>query len=148
MTDSGTLLTIWIKRAHRGVMDPVSEATLVEGKGIDGNVDRSKRRQVTIVDEAAWTRATDEVDVAVKPAARRANLFVRGVDLENSRGRVLRIGDARLLIGGETRPCERMEEAQPGLRAALDPEWRGGAFAEVLTGGIIKPGDAVVFEAG
>ena len=51
MTDinavTGRLEAIWIKRAHRGVMDEVTEATAVAGKGLAGNVDRSRRRQIT-----------------------------------------------------------------------------------------------------
>jgi MOSC domain-containing protein YiiM len=29
------------------------------------------------------------------------------------------------------------------LRLALGPEWRGGAFGEILEGGTIRVGDAV-----
>jgi MOSC domain-containing protein YiiM len=54
-----------------------------------------------------------------------------------------RVGDCRLLIKGETRPCERMEEAWPGLWRALAPPWRAGAYAEVLDDGDIAIGAAV-----
>src|SRR5690606_27104930 len=85
-------------------------------------------------------------DADLNPAARRANILLRGVDLTRSRGRVLRIADCRLRIAGETRPCERMDEALPGLRAAMRPAWRGGVFAEVLDDGFVAIGDPVEWQ--
>jgi MOSC domain-containing protein YiiM len=142
----GRLEAIWIKRAHRGVMDPVQEARLIEGVGIVGNVDRSRRRQVTLLEHDAWSRVMLELGGQVDPSARRANLLVGGVALALSRGRVLRIGDARLVIGGEKTPFERMEAVLPGLRAALSHEWGGGAFAQVLGGAVIHVGDTIEWE--
>lgn len=139
--EEGRVHAIWVKRAHRGKMDAVPEARLVEGKGVAGSADSGGRRQVTIIDLSAWRRACAEIGVEADPAARRANLMLDGVELAGSRGRTLQIGDTHVRILGETRPCERMDEAAPGLRAALKSEWRGGAFGEILRGGMVRVGD-------
>lgn len=127
-------------------MDRVADAQLIAERGIEGNVDRSKRRQVTLLERETWDRVMGELGGSLDPSMRRANLLVSGVALAESRGRILCIGEARLVIGGETTPCERMEEALPGLRAALRPDWGGGAFAQVLRGGTIRAGDRVTWE--
>lgn len=146
MTPPGRVEALWSKRAHRGTMDPVSEVLLVEGQGVQGSAGRSRRRQVTIIEKEVWERVTGALGATVDPSARRANVMVSGIRLPHTRGRVLRIGGARLLIGGEVTPCERMEEAQPGLQAALVPDWNGGAFAQVLTTGLVTVGDEVAWE--
>jgi MOSC domain-containing protein YiiM len=80
------------------------------------------------------------------PETRRANVLVSGIDLRASRGRVLRLGGTKIRIGGEVKPCERMEEAVAGLRALMYPEWKGGAFGEIVGGGTVSVGDAVEWE--
>lgn len=137
----GTIAAIWIKRFRRGPMDPAESAQLVAGQGIVGNANQGGRRQVTIIDEDAWRDATRVVGVDVDPSRRRANVMLRGVDLERTNGMHLRLGECLIQIVGEVRPCERMEEAQAGLRDALRSHWRGGAFGEVIEGGWIRVGD-------
>ncbi|MPZ19378.1 MAG: MOSC domain-containing protein [Luteitalea sp.] len=139
---------IWIKRVRLGPMDSATSCRLIAGRGIVGNANQGGKRQVTILSQAAWETVVEQLGHAVGPAMRRANLFVSGVDLESSRGRILRVGSCRLLVHGETRPCERMEQAHPGLRAALQPSWRGGVFAEVLDDGKISVGDSVEWDQG
>ena len=141
------LENIWLKRAKGGPMDPVQAATLEAGSGLRGNANRGGRRQVTIISQARWTELMGALGADLSPGARRANLMVSGVDLENSRGQVLRVGTTRLKINGETRPCEQMEEAHAGLQALMRERWGGGAFAEVLDGGEIRVGDAVEWES-
>jgi MOSC domain-containing protein YiiM len=139
----GRVESIWIKRFRRGPMDSARDATLVAGRGIVGNANQGGKRQVTIIAREAWDSATAELGEPIPPATRRANLLVSGVELANTRGRVLRIGECRLRIYGETKPCWQMEEAHAGLQSALRPDWRGGAFAEVIDDGRIAVGDAV-----
>jgi len=134
---------IWIKRAHRGPMDAAVRATLVPGRGIAGNADQGGRRQVTLIDLERWRELMDRLGADLETGSRRANLVIDSLDLFDSRGKTLRIGSARLHVLGETRPCERMEETFPGLRAAMRERWGGGAYAEVIEGGDISVGDAV-----
>ena len=132
----GALAAIWTKRAHRGPMDPHARAALVAGRGLVGSVDRSRRRQVTLLEAEVWEALMAALGATASPAARRANLLVRGIALARTRGRTLRVGAVRLRIGGEVTPCERMEEAVPGLQALMRPDWRGGVFAEVLAAAV------------
>ena len=127
-------------------MDRHDSAVLEAGLGLTGNANRGGRRQVTLLSSGRWNELMAEVGASLGPEARRANLVVSGIDLENTRGRVLRIGECRVRIYGETRPCELMEEAAVGLQEAMGHRWGGGVFAEVLDGGTIAVGDAVAWE--
>jgi MOSC domain-containing protein YiiM len=141
------LTAIFLKRAHGGPMDSRRAAALETGRGLVGNADRGGRRQVTLISDARWRELMAEVGATLGPEARRANLVISSIDLENTRGRVLRIGSCRLRIGGETRPCEQMEKASAGLQKAMRARWGGGVFAEILEGGPIAVGDAVAWES-
>jgi len=140
---SGRLEAIWIKRAHRGPMDPVVDGELVAGRGLVGNADQGRRRQVTIIEREVWDRLMRELGGTVPPSARRANLMISGLSLAGERDRVLHVGGCRIRVLGETRPCERMDEALLGLREAMKADWGGGSFGEVLDDGRIAVGAEV-----
>jgi MOSC domain-containing protein YiiM len=125
-------------------MDPVQQAQLVAGRGLVNNANQGGKRQVTIISREVWEDRTAQLGVELDPSERRANLMVGGdIDLVDSRHKVLRIGDCRVRIYGETKPCEMLDEAAPGLQEMLRNNWGGGAFAEVLDDGPIAVGDTV-----
>ena len=103
-------------------------------------------RQVTIIADSPWQAACAEVGKDLPWTTRRANLLVRGVELQNTAGVKLRIGEVLLEITGELAPCQLMETACAGLRAALTPQWRGGVSCRVVAGGPLKIGDPVTLE--
>ena len=129
-----------------GPMDPAESARLVAGRGIVGNANQRGKRQVTIIEQDVWNELMRTMNGALPPAARRANLMVSGIQLAHSRGRILRVGAGRIRIYGETKPCQRMDEALPGLQAAMRDDWAGGAFGEVLNDATIAVGDPVAWE--
>lgn len=145
---SGTVERIWIKRNKAGPMDAVATATLRENRGIVSNANQGGRRQVTLLEAELWHAHMQAAGGTLDPSARRANVLVRDFPLAGTRGRVLRIGNTRLQIAGETKPCDQMDAALPGLQAVMRPNWGGGAFAAVIAGGDIAVGDAITWEDG
>ncbi len=84
------------------------------------------------------------------------NVTTRGLDiLALSAGTRLRLGgEAVVELTGLRNPCAQLEGIQPGLMAAvLDRDPNGelvrlaGVMAVVVTGGIVRPGDAIAVEA-
>ena len=143
----GQLVAIWIKRGKLGPMDPARSATAKANLGLVGNANQGGSRQVTVIEEEVFQKVSELLHKDVDPSVRRANLLVRGVDLQESRGRILQVGSMRLQILGETRPCERMEQAVSGLRSALSPDWRGGVYGTVLNDAELEVGDPVFWAA-
>jgi MOSC domain-containing protein YiiM len=144
--ERGRVEAIWLKRAHRGPMDAVAKATLVEGQGLAGSVGRSKRRQVTLIERESWDQCMKDLQSSADPNGRRANILLTGIRLARTRGNILVVGPTRLAVGGELTPCERMDEVVPGLQAAMKADWRGGVFAQVISGGEFAVGDRVAWE--
>jgi len=142
----GHLLAIARAPVKRGSLIPIPEAEIGIDDGIAGDARGIRAgRQVTVVFREGWEAACSDLGVELPWTTRRANLLVEGVPVPKE-GRRLVIGAAVLEVTQETQPCQVMEAAHRGLRAALTPDWRGGVCCRVLQGGTIRIGDRVHVE--
>jgi MOSC domain-containing protein YiiM len=146
MANRGHLLGIATREERHAPMNEILAARVSKESGVGGDA-RGKpgRRQATVITRRSWESACSELGPAQLPwTSRRANLLIDGVELKGKIGYDLKIGDAVLTITGETRPCKVMNQAHPGLMAALRPEWRGGVTCRVTRAGNIEVGCEVV----
>lgn len=135
------LLGIAVKPRRKGEISLHDEAMLNIHSGIIGDW-RGKpgKRQITLMSLVDWRSACKALGVELPWQTRRANLLVDTLPLRQSTGSRIMLGEALLEVTGETDPCERMEEACPGLFEALKPDWRGGVTCRVIAGGVIRVG--------
>ena len=131
-------------------MEELQEALIGETFGVEGDARGAKypRRQVTVLAREDFEAALLDLAGPAGPpelpwTARRANLLVEGLRLPRAKGAVIAVGSALLEVTAQTVPCERMNEAYPGLLKALYPVWRGGVTCRVSKGGIVKIGERV-----
>ena len=135
----------------RGPIELVQTVRVTVETGLDGDFRGALKpgrnnRQVSLMEVGDWAQAMREVGHDLPWWERRANLLVEDFDLPQTRGAFVRVGPVLLEITKECDPCSRMETIAEGLRAALAPDWRGGALAQVIEGGRISVGDTIEIE--
>ena len=135
----GAITNLHIARVKGTPSDPVQEATVISGLGLEG--DRSafegSMRQVLFMDK----ETLDEF--GLDPGQVKENITVTGLDLSQTKaGQVFFIGgDVTMEIVGECEPCGKMDALQTGLMDKIDG--RRGMLAMVTNGGSIKVGDSI-----
>ncbi len=145
----GRLQGIATRSASRAPMAVLDTARVTIEAGVESDSrGRPGERQVTVLAREAWDVACGELGVELAWTLRRANLLVEGLSLALSAGRRIRIGSLVLEVTGETEPCRNMDRQHPGLRAVLQPDWRGGATCRVIEAGRVTVGDEAVLEEG
>lgn len=145
---SGTVRGLARRAATRAPMELLEETTISVEAGVDGDARGGLRgRQVTVLCQESWDAACRDLGREIPWTTRRANILVEGLDLADSAGKTLAIGEATFAITGETDPCQRMDEQTQGLTAALAPDWRGGVTCRVIQAGAVRVGDGVELSA-
>ena len=156
---AGRLDGIARHKVSRGPLELLDRALVTPDRGLEGDgrgsVPQGKKgnRQITVIEAESWAAALEDLGAELGGKAglvwseRRANLLVSGVRLPREAGKVVAIGETlRIEVRCECDPCSRMDAVHPGLRAALEPDWRGGICGRVLSEGEIALGDEVRIE--
>lgn len=143
----GRVVAIYVYPVQREPSRSLQEVRAVAGQGLSGDHKRNPHRAVTLLSLQDWHEVTAELRSDLPPATRRANLLVHTSDSSTEFAKIvgmrLHIGEAKLLVRGETTPCKRMNEACTGLEHALSSGMRGGVFGPVVNSGLIRVDDVV-----
>lgn len=119
----------------------VDTATAVAGKGLEG--DRHFHEEGAAPGQALTLVEAEVVEDAGLPAGgTRRQLTVRGVRLNELVGKRFRVGEVECYGVELCEPCSHLEGlTRPGIIKEL--LHRAGINADIVTGGVIRVGDAV-----
>jgi len=134
----GEVLHLFTCLVHRFPMLEVSEAEVIQDKGLKGCIHGrpGSNRQVTLMDRETLDK------LGLVPGIVKENITTHGIDFQSlETGNVLHIGNCVLEITGPCDPCARMDE----IRMGLQEELRGqrGWLCRVKETGTIRRGDRI-----
>ncbi len=148
-----SVVALFIGATLQQPLQAVDRVVAVAGHGLEG--DRKFRRQglpadkngpdreLTLIEAEAIEAVNRDYDVELNPIETRRNVVTRGVPLNHLVGRQFRIGGALLHGLRLCEPCEHLESlTRSGVRSAL--VHRGGLRAQIVQGGAIHVGDAII----
>lgn len=104
---------------------------------------QARQARGTLVAVEAWADVCRELGVELSWHIRRANFLVEGLDLAETIGKTISIGEVEVYVHGESKPCQLMDDQHAGLRETLKPHGRGGVFGQVKAGGTVRIGDTI-----
>lgn len=101
------------------------------------------RRQVTLIEVEAVEAAVRDYGLELDPIETRRNVLVRDIALNHLVGREFSVGEVRLRGIKLCEPCAHLDRVV-GRPVSPSLVHRGGLNAEILTSGVIRPGDGVL----
>ena len=156
MAGQGTVISIHIAPTGAAPMKSVTNAKAVAGRGLEGDRYYSKLgtysnqagsgRDVTLIEIEAINGLKRDYEVQLDSGQPRRNIVTRGVALNHLVEQEFRIGDVVLRGTRLCEPCAHMEKltVKGAMRGLVH---RGGLRAEIISGGSIRVGDTIQFQA-
>jgi MOSC domain-containing protein YiiM len=152
MTSAGTVVSIHIAATGAAPMNSVREVQALAGKGLEGDRYAAKLgtysnepgsgRAVTLIEIEATEALRRDYQIALEAGLTRRNIVTRGVYLNHLIGKEFSVGSVVLRGSRLCDPCAHMEKltVKGALRGLIH---RGGLRAEIVSGGMIRVGDAI-----
>ena len=145
LPQTGKLLWIGVRPERKKALQSVQSVEISEEAGLVGDhyAAKSKKRQVTLIQQEHLDAVSSFLVKEVGPELTRRNLVVQGINLFALRNVQFKIGEVILEGTGYCHPCSRMEE-NLGAGGYNAMRGHGGITAKVIKGGLIKTGDQVI----
>ena len=150
----GELLDIHIAPKAAAPMEPLREARLVAGVGIEGDRYTTRRgtysvrhnvdRQATLIEFEALEALGRDHDVEFTGSEHRRNFTTRGVPLNHLVGQYFRVGECVLYGGRLNVPCDHLDKltGKKVFRRLIN---RSGLNCRIIVGGTVRAGDAIAW---
>lgn len=135
---AGRVIGLASRPARGAPLAATDSLHVLAGAGIDGDIhaDPSSPRQLLLASRSAYE------DFSLPALALRENLLLEIDTACLTSGMVLQVGaEVRLRMMFQCEACGQLDTVQPRLAARIGK--RRGMLARVLTGGVIRAGDAV-----
>lgn len=144
----GTIRSINISKAKGTVKRPVDRATLTAGHGIEGDAHAGPwHRQVSLLSQESVDKMTALGAEGLVPGVFAENLTTEGISLYTIPvGTLLQAGPCVLRVTQIGKECHQHCEVYQRVGRCVMPT--EGIFAEVLTGGELRPGDPIGIREG
>jgi MOSC domain-containing protein YiiM len=142
-SQAGKVVYIGVRPVRLEPVKALNQVLAVADQGLEADRYRNKgARQVTLIQAEHLQAISSFMGKPITPDLVRRNLVIEGLNLSALKGKRFTIGNAILEYSGECHPCSRME-INLGVGGYNAMRGHGGITAKVISGGLIKLGDAV-----
>lgn len=139
----GTVIALAQRPVKGAKMATCDYLNVSRKEGVVGDHGTSRKRQVSLLDEATWNVVCESLGHDLPWTVRRSNILTQGIYLPGLVGQNVSLGTAEIEVLGEVTPCHLMDTVKNGLKDALATEWRGGVYGRVIESGVVQIGDKI-----
>ena len=141
----GRVEAVYIAAEHGELARAVVSVQAIAGKGLEGNRYFDEGRpeaELTLIEAEQIEQVAAESGIQIDAASSGRNVLTRGVSLNDLVGKRFRLGELECRGVELCEPCTTFErKTTPGALNAF--VHRAGLNAEILVGGVLRPGDPV-----